>query len=178
MPDYKIQMRRGTAAEWTAANPVLAAGEIGVETDTQKMKVGNGTSNWSSLTYVNSAALVTSVQGQTGAVTISGADLDPVGPTSSLADDVSLLYTQIANTVLSTDARLSDARTPTSHSHGDLTNDGKLGTVSGRVAVTGSGGSVTTATIGSGLTLSGGTLSASGGGSSVGSDLYLWSIYR
>ena len=37
-----IQLRRGTAAEWSAANPVLASGEIGLETDTGLFK---GTSN-------------------------------------------------------------------------------------------------------------------------------------
>lgn len=47
----RMQQRRGTAAQWTAANPVLAAGEIGFETDTNKFKVGNGSTAWSSLTY-------------------------------------------------------------------------------------------------------------------------------
>ena len=47
----RMQQRRGTAAQWTAANPTLAAGEFGFETDTNKFKVGNGSSAWSSLTY-------------------------------------------------------------------------------------------------------------------------------
>jgi hypothetical protein len=47
----KIQIRRGTAAEWTAANPVLHQGEIAIELDTQKIKIGNGTLNWNSLSY-------------------------------------------------------------------------------------------------------------------------------
>lgn len=46
-----IQFRGGTAAEWTAANPVLLEKELGYETDTGKAKIGNGTSAWSSLTY-------------------------------------------------------------------------------------------------------------------------------
>ena len=46
-----IQLRRGLAATWTSTNPVLAAGEMGLETDTRKMKVGNGTSPWNSLNY-------------------------------------------------------------------------------------------------------------------------------
>jgi beta-glucanase (GH16 family) len=50
----RIQWRRGTAAEWTAANPVLADGEPGWERDTQKIKVGNGTSTWSALPYFTS----------------------------------------------------------------------------------------------------------------------------
>ena len=50
----RIQIRRDTAANWISANPTLRAGEIGIETDTLKMKVGNGTSTWTSLTnYMN-----------------------------------------------------------------------------------------------------------------------------
>jgi hypothetical protein len=47
----RMQQRRGTAAQWTSANPVLGSGEIGFETDTTKFKIGNGTSTWSNLTY-------------------------------------------------------------------------------------------------------------------------------
>lgn len=46
-----IKFRRGTAAQWTAANPVLQSGEPGHETDTGKIKLGNGTSSWTSLPY-------------------------------------------------------------------------------------------------------------------------------
>lgn len=47
----QIQLRRATAASWTSVNPILALGEVGVETDTYKLKVGNGTSQWNSLAY-------------------------------------------------------------------------------------------------------------------------------
>jgi len=46
-----IQQRGGTAAEWTSANPVLAARELGIETDTGLFKIGDGVSTWNSLTY-------------------------------------------------------------------------------------------------------------------------------
>jgi hypothetical protein len=46
-----IQHKRGTAAEWIAADPILAAGEFGYETDTGKIKIGDGTTNWSGLKY-------------------------------------------------------------------------------------------------------------------------------
>ena len=46
-----IKLRRGTAAQWTAANSVLAAGEMGVETDTDRSKFGDGTTAWTSLGY-------------------------------------------------------------------------------------------------------------------------------
>lgn len=46
-----MQQRRGTAAEWTSADPILGSGEIGYETDTGKFKIGDGSTAWSSLTY-------------------------------------------------------------------------------------------------------------------------------
>lgn len=54
----RMQQRRGTAAQWTAANPTLAAGEIGFETDTNKFKLGNGSSAWTSLGYFVDASVV------------------------------------------------------------------------------------------------------------------------
>lgn len=47
----RMQQRRGTASEWTTADPTLAAGEIGYETDTNQFKIGDGSTAWSSLTY-------------------------------------------------------------------------------------------------------------------------------
>jgi hypothetical protein len=48
MPNIQFQFRRGTAAEWTAANTVLASGEMGIETDTNQFKLGNGVTGWNS----------------------------------------------------------------------------------------------------------------------------------
>ena len=47
----QIQIRRGNAAAWTAANPILAQGELGMELDTFKIKVGNGSATWTALSY-------------------------------------------------------------------------------------------------------------------------------
>ena len=47
----RIQWRRGTAAQWVTANPILAMGEAGFETDTGLFKMGNGVSPWNSLAY-------------------------------------------------------------------------------------------------------------------------------
>ena len=47
----QIQIRRDTAANWTSANPTLAAGEIGFETDQNKFKIGTGTDDWATLAY-------------------------------------------------------------------------------------------------------------------------------
>jgi hypothetical protein len=59
----RMQQRRGTAAQWTAANPILAAGEIGFETDTSKFKMGNGSSTWSALQYFANAAELAAILG-------------------------------------------------------------------------------------------------------------------
>jgi hypothetical protein len=47
----RMQQRRGTAAQWTSANPVLNAGEIGWESDTNKFKIGDGTNHWANIDY-------------------------------------------------------------------------------------------------------------------------------
>lgn len=47
----KIQQRRGTSAEWAAANPILESGEQGYETDTGYLKIGDGLTHWNDLKY-------------------------------------------------------------------------------------------------------------------------------
>lgn len=46
-----IKLRRDTAANWTSTNPTLADGEQGLETDTGRVKIGNGSTAWTSLAY-------------------------------------------------------------------------------------------------------------------------------
>ena len=48
----RIKIRRGTSSEWTSANPVLDLGELGLETDTKKLKAGTGSTAWNSLEYL------------------------------------------------------------------------------------------------------------------------------
>lgn len=71
----RILFRRDTAANWTSVNPTLSNGEVGYETDTGKIKIGNGSSVWSSLQYfvghlaggsLDSLGDVTIVDAQTG----------------------------------------------------------------------------------------------------------------
>lgn len=52
-----IKMRRGTALQWQTANTVLAAGEMGFETDTRKFKFGNGTSAWNIMPYASAGGV-------------------------------------------------------------------------------------------------------------------------
>ena len=47
----RIQIRNDLAATWTEKNPVLLKGEMGVETDTRKIKIGDGLNKWSDLGY-------------------------------------------------------------------------------------------------------------------------------
>ena len=49
----RIQQRYDTAANWTTNDPVLLAGELGIEAGTGLIKIGDGTSSWSELSYIN-----------------------------------------------------------------------------------------------------------------------------
>jgi len=71
----QIQLRRDTAANWTSANPILASGEFGLETDTDQFKVGDGTTVWASLGYGG-------IQGPQGIQGIQGiqGETGPTGP--------------------------------------------------------------------------------------------------
>ncbi len=52
----QMQIRRGTTAQWSSANPVLAEGELGYDTDQNKFKIGDGTTNWNSLVFATGPA--------------------------------------------------------------------------------------------------------------------------
>lgn len=69
-----INQRRDTAANWTAADPVLQLGEVGWETDTRKAKIGDGSTAWTALDYIVEEGVV-SVNGETGVVTLDKADI-------------------------------------------------------------------------------------------------------
>lgn len=47
----RIKLRRGTAAQWATANPILSLGEFGFEYNTQRFKIGDGNQDWNSLPY-------------------------------------------------------------------------------------------------------------------------------
>lgn len=68
----RIQMRNDTAANWVTANPVLLKGEIGVEIDTRKFKIGDGTAAWDTLKYASAHE----VKIATAAPTASDVDYD------------------------------------------------------------------------------------------------------
>jgi hypothetical protein len=70
----KLQLRRGTASEWSTTNPLLSEGELGLELDTGKFKVGNGTQNWNALVYASGIQGPTGPAGAAGAAGPSGAN--------------------------------------------------------------------------------------------------------
>ena len=82
-----IQIRRDTASNWTTANPILALGEMGAETDTSKIKIGDGTTAWASLAYLIDAGdylTATSTNTLTNkTITFAGNTLTGVAPTAT-----------------------------------------------------------------------------------------------
>tara|TARA_R110000850_G_scaffold247387_1_gene372297 strand:+ start:6676 stop:7338 length:663 start_codon:yes stop_codon:yes gene_type:complete len=73
-----IQIKRGTASQWTSTNPVLADGELGFETDTKKGKLGNGVDAWTVLAYSFTGVIaddfIDQLNGATGKTTPVDAD--------------------------------------------------------------------------------------------------------
>jgi hypothetical protein len=74
----RLQFRRGTASQWTAANPTLFSGEVGVETDTKLIKIGDGSTAWNSLVYatVSPESLVEQAQDSINTALVAGTGLD------------------------------------------------------------------------------------------------------
>ena len=72
----QIQLRNDTAANWTSADPVLAIGEMGIETDTDQFKLGDGVTAWTSLGYggIQGPAGTDGVDGTNGTNGTDGTD--------------------------------------------------------------------------------------------------------
>jgi hypothetical protein len=83
-----IKFRRDTAANWTSVNPVLAAGEAGLETDTGLLKYGNGTSTWTALSYPSNSNTTYLVRNNTGATIPKGTVVAATGAEPSGRIDV------------------------------------------------------------------------------------------
>jgi len=85
MSFVQLQFRRGMAAEWgaTGANPILAEGEMGIEIDTHRFKIGDGITAWNSLAYGGLQGLQgsTGVQGPLGDTGATGPAGGPTGAT-------------------------------------------------------------------------------------------------
>jgi hypothetical protein len=134
----QIQIRRGTASQWTSANPTLAAGEQGYETDTGKMKIGNGSTAWNSLAYAITGAVgtVTSITAGTGLSggTITGSGTIAIDTATTV--DVSTAQTLTNKTLTAPVINLAlNAQTGTTYTFA-LTDNGKLVTASNGSAQT------------------------------------------
>lgn len=95
------QQAYGTATAWTALNPTLMVGEIGYESDTGKFKFGDGTTAWTSLSYVST--------GGTGGAPLNSPNFtgNPTAPTPSPGDaDTSLATTAFVANALNNAAFL------------------------------------------------------------------------
>jgi hypothetical protein len=99
----QIQVRRGTAAQWTSANPTLASGEWGFETDTGKVKIGDGTTAWNSEPYIG-AGTVTSVTAGTG---LSGGTITGSGTIAIDSTVATLTGTQTLTNKTLTDPKIN-----------------------------------------------------------------------
>ena len=86
----QIQLRRDTAANWTAVDPTLAQGEIGIETDTSYAKMGDGATAWTALPYWPAAGAVLLL------TTAARIALVPVDGTFVYDTDLSKLYLWVA----------------------------------------------------------------------------------
>jgi hypothetical protein len=137
----QIQVRRGTAAQWTSANPTLAAGEWGLETDTLKTKIGNGSTAWTSLAY-QGAGTVTSITAGTG---LSGGTITSTGTIAIDSTVATLTGTQTLTNKTLTTPTLDDPKI-------NLAFDAQTG--SSYTAVLNDNGQVVTMSNGSGNTFS------------------------
>ena len=80
----RIKLRRDTAANWTSNNPILADGEPGLETDTGKIKYGNGVTAWSGLSHAGSDTLT---DDQAVTVTVGNTDYFAIVNRANNEDD-------------------------------------------------------------------------------------------
>jgi hypothetical protein len=87
------------ASAWTSANPTLAAGELAIETDTAKYKIGDGTTAWTSLAYSSlpSTAISASTVDAKGDLLVGTAD-NTVGRLEVGADGTALIADSAAAT--------------------------------------------------------------------------------
>lgn len=162
----RLQVRHGTAAQWTAANPVLLNGEPGAETDTSKWKVGNGTTAWNSLSYVGGGSGTVTTTGSPASgelVAFSGATSITTGNLSGAVTTSGTLATTLSNDAVTT-AKILDANV-TLAKMADLAADRLIGRGNG-----GGTGVPQALSLGTNLSLSGTTLNVTAGGGTSGLD--------
>lgn len=140
----RLQNRRDTAANWTANNPTLAAGEIGLETDTGKFKIGTGSANWTTLGY-SSAGTVTSITAGTG---LSGGTITSTG---TVAIDTAVTVDKTTAQTLTNKTLTSPALTTPTISTYTTAGDLVYGSGSGAITRLGIGSSTQVLTVAGGV---------------------------
>jgi hypothetical protein len=73
----QVQMRRDTAAQWITDDIILLAGEVGIETDTDFHKIGDGVTAWSALHYYHGPPWIEAIDGGSPSSTYPGEPTDP-----------------------------------------------------------------------------------------------------
>jgi len=110
MATVRLQLRRGLADDWNDANPTLAAGEIGIETDTNTFKFGDGNTPWNSLAYalsgtVDDYILLTTKGAANGVASLDSSGFIPASQLPPLAKvTVSAVANQAARLALTAEA--------------------------------------------------------------------------
>ena len=146
MAQFIFMLRRGPASEWTSDNPTLRSAEPGVETDTGKMKLGDGITSWNDLDYYPpselSVAGVASVDGRDGIVVLDDlyAELvhghvqgDVSGLTAALAAKAATVHTHAESDVTSLVSDLA-AKAATVHTHAQADTTGLVSDLAGKAA--------------------------------------------
>jgi hypothetical protein len=135
----QIQFRRGTTQEWITSNPILAPGELGLETDTGKFKIGNGTLPWESLSYGGLVG-ASGPSGPTGPVSRYVATLNNSSDSSTyyitmssgvgnvdLKNSTNLTYVGTTGVLTSPVIKVSNSQNSTSATNGALIVSGGVG---------------------------------------------------
>ena len=136
--EAKLLTRHDTAANWNNTNPVLSAGELGVEIDTHKLKIGDGNTEWISLPYIGGGTIANlPIATET---TLGGIK---VGSNLTISEDgtlsIPLATTEAAGVLSTTDKANLDAayahtlKTPGENPHGTTFGNltGKPTTIAG-----------------------------------------------
>lgn len=148
-----IQIRRDTAANWTSANPTLAQGELGIETNTSKLKAGNGSTVWNSLGYlIDAGSYITATS--TNTLTNKTWNSNAIG---AAYGGTGLTAVGTSGNVLKSNGSVWVSSPEQSDAGGTVTS---IGVVGGSTGLTTSGGPITTS---GNITLAGTLVPANGG---------------
>jgi hypothetical protein len=127
----RMQQRRGTAAQWISVNngsgPILAAGEIGFESDTNKFKIGDGVNHWVDLTYFTDAA--SAIDSLNGLIDGAPELLNTLNEIAAALGDDPNFFNTVAGDIDAVAGDLSSHTSATTNVHG-IADTAQLATIS------------------------------------------------